>query len=88
MPGAAEQDSLFDLLRWVILRLVRLGTATYERAIRSRATGARHRHRRICKSSLQWPSTEGARMGHDHKTDAIFFRFVLRRVSETKIKTF
>jgi len=28
MPGAAAQDSLFDLLRRVILRLARLGMAT------------------------------------------------------------
>jgi len=32
------------------------------------------------------PQRRVARMGHDHKTDAIFFRFVLRSVSESKIK--
>jgi len=34
------------------------------------------------------PQRRVARMGHDHKTDAIFFRFVLRRVSETNVKVF
>jgi len=39
-------------------------TSLHVSAIRSRATGARHRHRRISKSSLLkwklWPSTEGS----------------------------
>jgi len=68
-------------------------------ATRSRATGARQRHRRICNSSLlkwkHWPSTEGGTHGHDHKTDAIFsvcftkcFRNKSESVSETKINVF
>ena len=65
-------------------------------AIRSRATGARHRHRRIRKSSLlkwkHWPSRRVARMDHNHKTDTTFFNFFAKcfvnkseSVSETKI---
>jgi len=52
-------------------------TSLHVRAIQSRATGARHQHRRIYKSSfLKWkPGPQGkvARVGHDHKTHAIFF---------------
>jgi len=52
-------------------------TCLHVRAIQSRASGARHRHRRIYKSSLlKWKhclQRRVARMGHDHKTDVIFF---------------
>jgi len=34
------------------------------------------------------PQGRVARMGHNHKTNAIFLRFVLRSVSETKVKVF
>jgi len=70
------------------LRIVYL----HVRAIRSLATRARHRHKRICKSSLlkwkYWPSTQGGAHGPRPQNWCDFFRFVLRRVSETKVKVF
>jgi len=45
-------------------------------SIRSRGTGAKHRHRTICKSNLlkwkHWPSTKGGTHGPRPQTDAIF----------------
>jgi len=42
-------------------------TSPHVRTLRSRATGARHRHKTICKSSLlkwkHWPSTEAGTHG-------------------------
>jgi len=39
----------------------------------------------VFSSGNTGPQPRVARMGHDHKTDAIFFRLVSRSVSETKI---
>jgi len=54
-------------------------TSLHVRAIRSRATGARLRHRRICKSSLikwkHWPSTEGGTQGPQPQNWCDFFQF-------------
>ena len=59
------------------------------RAVRSRAAGARHRRKRICKSRLlnwkHWPSTEGGTHGPRPQNWCNFFRFVLRSVFETKV---
>jgi len=66
-------------------------TSLHVRVIRSRTTGARHRHSRICKSNLlkwkHWPSTEaeGGTHGPRPQNWCDFFRFVLQSVSETKI---
>ena len=69
----------------------RLTTSLHVCAIRSPATGARHR-RRICKSSLlkwkHWPSTEGGAHGPRRKNRCDFFRLVLRSVSEINVKVF
>jgi len=53
-------------------------TSLHVRAIRSRATGARHRHRResanqAFSSGNTGPQRRVEHMGDDHKTDAIFF---------------
>jgi len=52
---------------------------------RSRATGATHQHRRICKSRFlkwkQWLSTEGGTDGPRPQNWYDFFQFVWRRVS-------
>jgi len=71
-------------------------TSLHVRAVRSRATGARHRHRRICESSLLkwkhcWPSTEDGTHGSrpqnwcDFSFFAKCFRNKSESVSETKI---
>jgi len=68
-------------------------------AVQSRATGARHRHRRICKSSLlkwkHWPSTEGGTHGAQPQNWCDFFNFFAKcfrnkseSVSEMKVILF
>jgi len=71
-------------------------TSLHVRAIRSRATGAAHRHRRMqikpFSNGNTGPQRRLARVGHDHKTDAIFsicftkcLRNKIESVSNTKI---
>jgi len=54
-------------------------TSLHVSTTRSQATGASHRHRRICKSSLlkwkHWPSTEGGTHGPRPQNWCDFFSF-------------
>jgi len=65
-------------------------TSLHVRATWSRASGGKHRRRRIYKSSplkwKRWPSTEVGTHGPRPEKWSDFFRFVLRSVSETKKK--
>ena len=73
-------------------------TSLHVRAIRSRPTGTRHRHRRICKSNLlkwkHWLSTKGGTPRPQNWCDFFSicftkcFRNKSESVFETKIKLF
>jgi len=67
-------------------------TSLHVRAIRSRATGARHRHRRICKSSLlkwkHWPSMEDCTHGAQPQNCCDFFQFFCEIIQKQKWKCF
>jgi len=67
-------------------------TSLHVRATESRATGARYRRRRICKSNLlkwkHWPSREGGTHEPRQQNRCNFLRYILLSVSETKEKVF